>query len=419
MTVLGLPIRFLTTAALAGCLLFPALAAAAEPKDSGVPNALPDPLAEFAVAVNFGYGQGVKESEDPATFEKLLINMKKAGYNTIYCVYRDWRLELCRKHNVKMMIDVLAWFDDAKTDVRRPEQRDHVRRICEKVKGDKSVWGYNLWNERLDHFTPGGLDAMNENLALLRKWDPTHPVWVGTYLGYFLDRVQGTAGMLAYYDYHWSRGLPLCYTTLTNAFKLCQNRGDHFGCWILVNKDNRKSLYTINASIAHGMKTMIWFIGGAVNPKTGELDEKHEHIAVGQELSKLYAEIAKIDKPTAVYSTPTTRTMDDKEKKPDVPRPLTPFPADCWAQVKSGEAMVGFFKYDEGFDALYVANHNAFQPQKMTFHVKPSGTEAPRVELFDRGTGQWKKLAVEDGSFSFELYPGGGELLRLSGVASE
>jgi hypothetical protein len=391
-----------------------------KPKDFGVPLAPPDPLDEFTVAINFGYGQGPKESDDPAVFEKLLVNLKKAGYNTIYCVYRDWRLELCRKHNVKMMIDVLAHHDGAKTDVRRAEQRETVRKICEKVRGDKAVWGYNLWNERLDRFAPGGLDAMHENLALLRKWDPTHPVWVGTYLGYFLDRVHGTAGVLAYYDYHWSRGLGLHYNTITHCHKLCQTRADVFGRWILVNSDTRKSLYTINTSIAHGMKVMIWFIKGAVDPNTGELNANHEHLKVHSEIRNLYHEIAEIGKPMAVYSTPMTRTMDDKPRQnKDVPRPLTTFPDDHWAQITSGEAFVGVFKYDSGADALYVANHNAFRGQKMTISLKSAAGAKPNVAMFNRADSGWKKLEVQDGSFSFDLGPGLGELLRITGVASQ
>ena len=392
---------------------------AAEPKDFGVPLAPPEPFDEFAVAINFGYGQGLKETDDPATFEKLIVNIKKAGYNTIYCVYKDYRLELCRKHGVKMMIDVLAGNDDAKTDVRRLEQREALRKLCEKLREDKAVWGYNLWNERLDRFAPGGMDAMHECLALLRTWDPTHPVWVGTYFAYFLDRVQGTPGVLAYYDYHWDRGLGLNYNTLTTCRKVCSTRVDYFGRWILVNPDTRKSLYTINTSIAHGMKVMIWFIKGAVDPQTGELNENHEHLNVHAEIRNLYHEIAAIDKPQAVYSTPTTRTMDDKEKQSDVPRPLTPFPDDCWVKVVCGEAIVGLFKYDEGYDALYVANHNAFRPQSMTIQVKPAGEKEPSVEMFDRKTAQWKKLPLQEGRFSFELYAGGGELLRLLGVAAQ
>ena len=390
-----------------------------EPKDFGVPLAPPDPFDEFTVAINFGYGQGPKVSDDPVVFEKLLVNLKKAGYNTIYCVYRDWRLELCRKHGVKMMIDVLAHHEGAETDVRRPQQREAVRRICEKVRGDKAVWGYNLWNERLDRFAPGGLDAMHENLALLREWDPTHPVWVGTYLGYFLDRVQGTAGVLAYYDYHWSRGLGLHYNTITHCHKLCQTRADFFGRWILVNPDTRKSLYTINTSIAHGMKVMIWFIGGAVDPQTGEMKSDHEHLRVHREIRLLYGEIAELGKPMAVYSTPMTRTMDDKDRAKDVPRPLTPFPEDHWARVTSGEAFVGVFKYDSGADALYVANHNAFRVQNMTISLKPAANAQPAVEMFNRAEGGWENLTVRDRSVSFSLGPGLGELLRITGVASQ
>ena len=389
-----------------------------KPKDFGVPLAPPDPPEEFAVAINFGYGQGPKESDDPVVFEKLLVNVKKAGYNTIYCVYRDWRLELCRKHKVKMMIDVLAHHDGAKTDVRRAEQRETVRKICEKVRGDKAVWGYNLWNERLDKFAPGGIDAMHENLALIRKWDPTHPVWVGTYFGYFLDRVQGTAGILGYYDYHWSRGLGLHYNTITHCHKLCQSRADFFGRWILVNPDPRKSLYTINTSIAHGMKVMIWFIKGAVDPMTGELNPNHEHLKVHKEIRMLYGEIAEIGKPMAVYSTPMTRTMDDKERAKDVPRPLTAFPDDHWATVASGEAFVGVFKYDSGADALYVANHNALRAQKMVISLKPAKGKKPQVEMFNRDKGGWGNVNLRNNSVSFDLGPGLGELLRITGVES-
>ncbi len=389
-----------------------------ERKDFGIPLTPPDPQDEFVVAINFGYGQGLKESDDPKIFEKLLVNAKKAGYNTIYCVYRDWRVELCRKHKMRMMIDILAHHDDAKTDVRRKEQRETVKKICEKVKGDKAVWGYNLWNERLDKFAPGGIDAMHENLALLRKWDPTHPVWVGTYLGYFLDRVQGTAGTLAYYDYHWSRGLGLHYNTITHLHKLCQTRADNWGRWILVNPDPRKSLYTINTSIAHGMKVMIWFIKGAVDPKTGELDPKHEHLKVHAEIRHLYREIAAIGKPRAVYSTPMTRTMDDKPGPGTVPRPLKAFPKEEWAQVISGEAFVGIFKYDSGEDALYIANHNALKPQKMVLSLAPAKGKQVKVEMFDRAKGGWKPLKLDGSKVSFDLGPGLGELLKITGAAS-
>ena len=60
------------------CLaIMPQLVAQQKQKDFGVPLAPPDPIEEFAVAINFGYGQGPKESDDPVIFEKLLVNIKK------------------------------------------------------------------------------------------------------------------------------------------------------------------------------------------------------------------------------------------------------------------------------------------------------------------------------------------------------
>ena len=37
------------------------------------------------------------------------------------------------------------------TDIRRDDtQRARVKAICQKVKDSDAIWGYNLWNERLD-----------------------------------------------------------------------------------------------------------------------------------------------------------------------------------------------------------------------------------------------------------------------------
>ena len=74
---------------------------------------------------------------------------------------------------------------------------------------------------------------------------------------------------------------------------------------------------------------------------------------------------AAIRRPSAVYSTPTTKTPDNKDKEPGVPPHCTPFPDDGWVQVTRGEAVVGLFAYRGGGDVLFVANHNAFAPQRM------------------------------------------------------
>jgi len=82
-----------------------------------------------------------------------------------------------------------------------------VKALCEKVRGSKGVWGYNLWNEKLAFFgRPEGKD-INHYLGLLREWDPTHPVWVGTYRNHYPQHIAGNPGVFGYYDYHWRRGM--------------------------------------------------------------------------------------------------------------------------------------------------------------------------------------------------------------------
>jgi hypothetical protein len=163
---------------------------------------------------------------------------------------------------------------------------------------------------------------------------------------------------------------------------------------------------------------MIWFIKGAVDPMTGELNANHEHLKVHKEIRMLYKEIAALGKPMAVYSTPMTRTMDDKERVKDVPKPLTPFPDEHWATVTSGEAFVGVFKYDTGEDALYIANHNALRAQKMVISFKPAQGKKVHVKMFNRVTGDWINIRPKSNHVSFDLGAGSGELLKITGVDS-
>jgi len=393
-------------------------AASPEPTEAAgapvsTPPAPPAP-SEFAFTFSPGYGTIDHWPTDPASFEEAVRKLAGVGFNTIHCVYRDWRVPLCRRHGVKMMIDVLAWHDDARTDIRRPEQQAAVEAICRKVRGEPAVWGYNLWNEKLAFFgRPFGSDV-NDCLAMLRRWDPTHPVWVGTYRNSYPQAVKGNPGVFGYYDYHWQRGMIWHFALLKWYQGLLGERDAWLGRWILVHDYNR-NLYTLNTSLAHGLKVVIWFIGGPWNARTGEWNPKHHLVRVGREVHRLYAELMRIGRPTAVYSTPTTKTADDKDKEAGVPPHCTPFPGDCWLQVTRGEAVVGLFAYLGGEDALFVANHNAFAPQRMALQFKAK--EKLAVHLFDRTSGAWRPLTVSDNVVTFDLAPGAGELLRVEGRA--
>ena len=385
------------------------------PKDAGMADpALP---TEFAFTLNNGYGQGCKFPTNAAVFENLLVNMKEAGFNTIYCVYKDWRVPLCKKHGIRMMVDVLAWYDDAKTDIRRnEEQRATVKSICEKSRGNDSIWGYNIWNETMSHFGYPDGKNIDHYITLLKTWDPTHPVWMGTYRVNYANAPKSKPGVHGYYDYHWQRGFHWHFADLQWYRGYVPSQNGVFGRWILGSDYNRNS-YTLNTSIPFGLKTVIWFIGGPFDAE-GNIDPGHRFyhlVKIGREMHKHYPELGKIGRPLAVYSTPTVKTQENKDKPLDVPHRLPAFPADSWLQVESGEAVVGFFKYPDGTDAVYVANHNAFAPQKMVLKLAGPTVGETSAELFDRGTGEWRKLEASSGSVTFDLRTAGGELLRVKG----
>jgi hypothetical protein len=400
----GLAVSSLTPGTHAAEALAPAAPAETEP-------ALP---REFAFVLSNGYGEGDHFSEEPATFENLLVNMKQTGFNTIHCIYRDWRANLCRKHGVKMMVDVLAWHQGYETDIRRnDEQRARVRATCEAARGDDAVWGYNLWNERLRDFGRPDGRGVDDYVRLLKQWDPTHPVWVGTYRVYDADKLLSKPGVHAYYDYAWQRGFNWHFADLKWFLGRARSQGGVIGQWEM-GSDYARNSYKLNTSIAFGLKVMIWFIGGPFDAK-GNIDSKHRFhhlIRIGRETEPLYGELGKIGLPSAVYSTPTTRWQDNKVKARDVPWGLQAFPSNHWLQVKAGEAVFGFFNPPGGADVIYAANHNPYADQSVTLTLNRPGGEKASLEIFDRTNRCWRALEAADGVYAFPLRAAGGELLR-------
>jgi len=129
-------------------------------------------------------------------------------------------------------------------------------------------------------------------------------------------------------------------------------------------------------------------------------------------MRKLFPELGKIGKPLAVYSTPTSRTPDNRDKPPGVPRPLQPFPEDHWLAVKQGEAVAGFFEHPDGSDAVYFANHNAFAWQGMVVELRESKPEKIKAWQFDKEAGEWVEFRPAR-LLSFPLAPGDGELFKF------
>ncbi len=378
----------------------------------------PPPPGDFAFTLNNGYGEACKFPTDPAVFENLLVNMKKAGFNTIYCVYKDWRIPLCKKHGIRMMVDVLAWHEGAETDIRRnEEQRAAVKAICEKSRGEDAIWGYNIWNEKMAFFGYPDGKSIDDYILMLKKWDPTHPVWMGTYRVSYANAPKSKPGVHAYYDYHWQRGFLWHFADLRWYQGHVKSQDGYTGRWMLGSNYNMNS-YTLNTSIAYGLKVVIWFIGGPFDEK-GNIDPKHRFfhlVRIGQEMHTLYPEIGKIGRPSEVYSTPTVKSESNKDKDKGQPWGLPGFPKEHWLQVERGEAVLGFFKYDNGpDDAIYVANHNAYAPQQMVLVLDPEKCKKASAEIFDRETGKWKELKKADHKISLDLRTAGGELIRVKG----
>lgn len=86
---------------------------------------------------------------------------------------------------------------------------------------------------------------------------------------------------------------------------------------------------------------------------------------------------------------------------------------DCSGQGRGGEALLGQFKYPDGNDAFYVANHNAYVAQKMQIELTGNRKKST-IELFDWADGKWKPLEKQGSSVIFDLGPGGGELIKVS-----
>jgi len=367
---------------------------------------------EFIIVFSNGYAPDDEMPAEKDRFEALLKKIKDGGFNTIHCTYSDDRIALCKKHGIKMMVHLLA----AEHHVYKSPEK--ARAVCEKLKGNPDVWGYNIWN---DGFNKTG-EGRRRDVNTVRQWDPTHPAFSGTY------RVDGmshlaNADAFGYYDFHWKRGIGYHFPHLLSYSKWANERDAWFYTWLatdsgLVGKGNyNRSLYSANTSIACGLKGIMWFLGTSLmDKKTQEWTEAGKDIMkVNAEILPLQKEIALLGNPKAIYSTAITKTENDKpvatDKGPVYPGGLdkNAVPKDFWLQPASGEFMFGVFSDDKKQDCVYLANHNAYAEQKVELKL----SKARKVSQFNRKMGKWQDAEVKDNTVRLTLEAGGGELLRF------
>ena len=390
--------------ALAMCLI--GAAAGGEP-------ARPPKPAEFANVFSFGYGSDEMPKDD-ARFDALLARIKAAGFNTIHCTYTGNRLALCRKHGVKMMVDLLA----ADTGHHVYKTVEIAKALCESLRGNPDLWGYNIWN---DEFGKTGLGRLRD-LANVRTWDPTHPAYCGTYRTHGMGHLT-SADVFGYYDFHWRRGPEAHFPHLMAYWKWARERDAWFYRWVWTESgipgqgNVNRGLYTVNTSIACGLKGVLWFLGSSLmNPETFEWNTTGGDIAkVNREIMPLAVEIPRLGNPLAIYSTPITRTLKDRDL-PDGKQEMMPpgleghaFPADFWIRPESGEFVMGLFKDAGGRDAVFIANHNTYAGQDVALAF----SVPVKASAFSRQMGRWQPLTVRKNSLGLPLGPAGGELLRL------
>jgi hypothetical protein len=381
---------------------------AAEPEAKPGKGRAPRP-DRFALVFSFGYGDDLMPT-DAKRFANLLEKLREAGFNTVHARYSDIRLDECRKHKIKLMVDLL---DPGHHVYKAPEK---AKALCEKLRSDQAVWGYNLWNDVYRKTTAGRL----RDIESVRQWDPTHPAYSGTY------RTDGMRGLtnpdiFGYYDFHWKRGLNQHFPHLLAYRAWAIERDARFYSWMAVTsgiagKGNRnRSMWSAHTAIACGQKGILWFLGQEMmDPKTLKWNAAGDDIvAVNRSIAPLAEELARLGNPTAIYSTPVTRTANNDplpgEAKSSLPPGLekNAFPTDFWVQPAGGEWLVGVYEGEGDPPALYLANHNAYVAQEARLKIK-----GRHLERFDADSRTWKRILSKDDVFLVPLEPGGGALLR-------
>jgi len=369
------------------------------------PGEAPRRPTQYAIIFNMGYAAD-HFPQDAEAFERVVASVKKAHFNTIWCKYTDARAEICRRHGMKIMVDLLV-----------PEHHvyknpDGARALCERLRESDVVYAYHLWSDRIG----GTIEGRSRDVANVRRWDPNHPTYVGSYHARTIGDLKD-ADLIGYYDFHWLRGghfrhlfRILDAARRTGALFLRYTHADPGRVGI---GNYNRVLYTVATANAFGQKGYTYhYVGGTINTDTGEWGPLIKDLArVNAEVAKLGPELMKIGNPTAVCSTPITRTAkDDPVEEPAVPAEFGPVPAAYWFRVARGEAIVGVFRAQGGRDALVLANHNAYQSQGMSleFHVPVKS-----VRLFDRKQGEWTELDIAGRRVEFPIPPAACELVQI------
>lgn len=361
--------------------------------------------SQFGIIFNAGYA-GDNLPKDKENFEKLVLGLKKASFNVVWCKYTEERAAICKKHGMKIMVDLLV------ADHHVYRNVEGAKKLCSGLQKNDVVYGYHLWSDNFGRVAGRNRDSKN-----VQEWDPTHPTYLGNRNGRQLEELVNPC-LIGYYDFHWFRGghwrhldraRNAAKKTDSYFLRYCQSDPGRVGAG-----NYNRALYTISTSIPFGLKGYTYhYRGGTFNLNTGEPGALGKDVArVNAEYALIGDELLKIGNPTGVYSTPITKSAKDRPiEKPAVPAELKPIPEDAWFQIKQGEVLVGVFQDKKKNDFLFLANHNSYQPQSAVVVLKKP---AKSVSLFDRKKGEWTDLKVTKSTVTFEVPAAAGELIRVT-----
>lgn len=358
----------------------------------------------FAIVYNRGYA-GDYLPADEEEFEKLVKAVKAAHFNVILGQYEPWRAAVCKKHEVQLFVDLLA---PAHHVYKTPEE---TKKLLVGLRGDPVIYGYHLWS---DNITDATVPGRTRDVKNVHEWDPTHPAYVGTTNMNRVNRVEGY-DLFGYYDFHWKRGGH--WQHLTKAFATAEGRKLGFLRYDdpaagLVGKGNPNRVgYTFATSVPFGLKGIIYHHSGdAVDQKTFTLTPLGDDLKkVNERFITVGDEVMKIGVPSAVYSTPVTKTAKNDSVEEQVPEGLTVVPADHWFRITAGEVLVGQFADAEKRDVLVFACHNPYESQRVKLVA-----EAKEFEVFNGVSGKWARLRPNGNTVAFEVRDFGVTLVRIT-----
>lgn len=368
------------------------------------------PNAYLAIFIN-GYG-GDHLPPDEAGFEKLLGAIAGEGhFNAVLCSYSPQREQLCRKHGVGMVVDLLA-------DPHVYKSPKECEELLRKLRGNPTVVAYHLWSDRFGK-TGEGRERDIENV---HAWDPTHPTYSGTYQNEGLRHL-AKSDFISYYDFSWKRGPQKNFVNLLAAWNAARTHDARLGRYCetdagLAGKGNpNRLLYVQTTSIACGLRASMWHIGSRVmDMKTLTFNQYGKDLAwVNAFLKPMRTEIAKIGLPTAIYSTavttdPNHRPIETAAGKRAMPPGLenNGFPADFWIQPAGGEFVMGVSKYDNSSrEVVFIANHDAYAEQNVALKL----TRPAKASPFRREMARYEPLEVKEGRIAFKLDAAGGAIV--------